>query len=256
MGWPESSPPISPCKHLGARKVSARDLGLFPRFHSPSALVDRDRRRIQAPSKRSCSNRPNPKWRSGGTTRNATDLLIQDWGRNLPSQSSFSSMAGTLRDDWYTPESAIFRRQREFRVSPTTAAGLRQRSSQTGDGAHEHGSYAPSPRRSLEHLDLRTAIHVGAFRPAAAKPVRYGVARTRPRNRVEPKLGAPDQSRPPPHAEDLRQSLAALPIDGGLESDSAPGQLAANRAQFLLRFREAVPFSTAYNRPGARPSPR
>jgi non-heme chloroperoxidase len=168
------------------------------------------------------------------TTGNDTDIYFKDWGEGQP--IVFSHGWPLSADDW--DASMLFFLQHGYRVIAHDRRG-HGRSSQVSDG-HDMDHYADDLAALTEHLDLKSAIHVG-HSTGGGEVVHY-IARHGD-GRV---AKAAILSAVPP----LMVQTDANP--GGLPKsvfDDLQAQLAADRSKFYWDFASG-PFY-GFNRPGA-----
>jgi non-heme chloroperoxidase len=171
------------------------------------------------------------------TTKDGAQIYYKDWGQGQP--MVFSHGWPLSADDW--DAQMLFFLNRGYRVIAHDRRG-HGRSSQTADG-HDMDHYADDLAALTEHLDLRTAIHVG--HSTGGGEVTHYLGR-RGEGRVS--MAALISAVPP-----LMVKTAGNP--SGLPKevfDGLQAQLAANRSQFYRALPEG-PFY-GYNRPGAKPS--
>jgi len=170
------------------------------------------------------------------TTTDAAQIFFKDWGQGQP--IVFHHGWPLSSDDWDTQ--MLFFVQQGYRVVGIDRRG-HGRSSQVADG-HDMDHYAADVAAVVEHLDLRSAVHVG-HSTGGGEATRY-VAR-HSKGRV---AKAVLMSAVPPIMVKTRDNPDGLPMEvfDGLRSG-----LAANRAEFY-RDVAAGPFY-GFNRTGAKP---
>jgi non-heme chloroperoxidase len=172
------------------------------------------------------------------TTKDGVDIFYKDWGKGQP--IVFSHGWPLSADDW-DAQMLCFLNQ-GFRVIAHDRRG-HGRSTQVGDG-HDMDHYADDLAALTQHLDLKTAIHVG-HSTGGGEVVHY-IAR---HGEARVAKAAIIAAVPP-----LMVKTASNP--GGLPKEVFDGfqaQVAGNRAQFYHDI-PAGPFY-GYNRPGSKPAP-
>jgi non-heme chloroperoxidase len=171
------------------------------------------------------------------TTSDGTEIFYKDWGSGEP--IVFSHGWPLSADDWDTH--MLFFLEHGYRVIAHDRRG-HGRSTQTG-GGHDMDHYADDLAALTDHLDLRSAIHVG-HSTGGGEVVRYigrhgetRVSRAALISAVPPLMVQTDAN-----PEGMPKSVF----------DDYQVQLAANRSEFY-RAVASGPFY-GYNRPGAEPS--
>ncbi len=175
------------------------------------------------------------------TAKDGTQIFYKDWGPRDAQPIVFHHGWPLSSDDW--DAQMLFFLGKGYRVVAHDRRG-HGRSSQVGDG-HDMDHYAADVAAVVEHLDLRSAVHVGHSTgggEAARYVARHGKARGRVAKLVL--IGAV-----PPIMVKTPANPGGLPLE---VFDGFRAQLAANRAQFYLDVASG-PFY-GYNRPGAKPS--
>ena len=176
------------------------------------------------------------------TTRDNVDIYYKDWGPKQAQPIVFHHGWPLSSDDW--DAQLLFFLEHGYRVVAHDRRG-HGRSSQVSDG-HDMDHYAADAAAVTEHLDLRSAVHVG-HSTGGGEALHY-VARHGQRQGRVAKLvliGAV-----PPIMVKTPANPGGLPIE---VFDGLRRQLAANRAQFYLELASG-PFY-GFNRPGAQASP-
>jgi non-heme chloroperoxidase len=171
-------------------------------------------------------------------TRDGIEIFYKDWGTGQP--IVFSHGWPLSADDWDTQ--MLFFLNKGYRVIAHDRRG-HGRSTQTADG-HDMDHYADDLAALTQHLDLKTAIHVG-HSTGGGEVIHY-LARHGESRAAKAVLIA---AVPP-----LMVKTAANP--GGLPKevfDEFQTQVATNRTQFYYDV-PAGPFY-GYNRPGATAKP-
>jgi non-heme chloroperoxidase len=170
------------------------------------------------------------------TTKDGIQIYYKDWGTGPA--IVFSHGWPLSSDDW--DAQMMFFLSHGYRVIAADRRG-HGRSTQVGDG-HDMDHYADDLAAVVEHLGLKTAIHVG-HSTGGGEVTRY-VAK---HGESHVSAAVLISSVPP-----LMVQTAANP--GGLPKsvfDGFQAQVATNRAQFYIDL-PAGPFY-GYNRPGAKP---
>jgi non-heme chloroperoxidase len=170
------------------------------------------------------------------TTKDGTEIFYKDWGKGQP--IVFSHGWPLSSDDW--DAQMLFFLHHGFRVIAHDRRG-HGRSSQVSDG-HDMDHYAADASAVVEHLNLRSAVHIG-HSTGGGEVAHYVARHGQPQGRVA-KMVLISAVTP------LMLKTAANP--GGLPIEVFDGlrrALAANRAQFYIDLASG-PFY-GFNRPGA-----
>jgi len=172
-------------------------------------------------------------------SKDGTQIYFKDWGPRNAQPIVFHHGWPLSADDW--DAQMLFFLGKGYRVIAHDRRG-HGRSGQVSDG-HDMDHYAADVNGVVEHLDLRSAIHVGHSTgggEAAHYVARHGKGRVARLVLI---------SAVPPIMVKSPANPGGLPLE---VFDGLRQQLAANRAQFYLDF-AAGPFY-GFNRPGARVS--
>jgi non-heme chloroperoxidase len=172
-------------------------------------------------------------------TADGTQIFYKDWGSKKAQPIVFHHGWPLSSDDWDTQ--LLYFVEKGYRVVAHDRRG-HGRSSQVSDG-HDMDHYAADVAAVVEHLDLRSAIHVG-HSTGGGEVTRYVARHGKGRVAKLVLIGAV-----PPLMLQTASNPGGLPID---VFDGLRKQLAANRAQFYLDLASG-PFY-GYNRPGAHVS--
>jgi non-heme chloroperoxidase len=173
------------------------------------------------------------------TTQDGTQIYYKDWGARNARPLMFHHGWPLCADDW--DAQMLYFIARGYRVVAHDRRG-HGRSSQVSDG-HDMDHYAADAAAVVEHLDLRSAIHIG-HSTGGGEATRYVARHGKGRVAKLVLIGAV-----PP----IMVKTPANP--GGLAPEVFDGlrqQLAENRAQFYLNF-AGGPFY-GFNRAGANVS--
>ena len=173
------------------------------------------------------------------TTRDGVQLFYKDWGPKSAQPIVFHHGWPLSGDDW--DNQMLFFLGKGFRVIAHDRRG-HGRSSQVSEG-HDMDHYAADVAAIVEHLDLRSAIHVG-HSTGGGEATRY-VAR-HGKGRVAKLILI---SAVPPLMLKTPANPSGLPIEA---FDSLRKELASNRSQFYLDFASGPFFG--FNRPNSKPS--
>ena len=172
------------------------------------------------------------------TTQDGVEIFYKDWGRRNAQPIVFHHGWPLSADDW--DAQMLYFVDRGYRVVAHDRRG-HGRSAQISDG-HDMDHYAADVAAVAEHLELRSAVHIG-HSTGGGEAARYVAQYGQDRNRV---AGLVLIGAVPP----LMLKTPANPNGTPLEVfDGLRSALAANRAQFYLDFASG-PFY-GYNRPGA-----
>ena len=175
------------------------------------------------------------------TTQDGVEIFYKDWGRRNAQPIVFHHGWPLSGDDW--DAQMLYFVDRGYRVVAHDRRG-HGRSAQVSDG-HDMDHYAADVAAVAEHLELRSAVHIG-HSTGGGEAARYVAQYGQDRNRV---AGLVLIGAVPP----LMLKTPANPNGTPLEVfDGLRSALAANRAQFYRDFASG-PFY-GYNRPGAKPS--
>jgi non-heme chloroperoxidase len=175
------------------------------------------------------------------TTQDGVEIFYKDWGRRNAQPIVFHHGWPLSGDDW--DAQMLYFVDRGYRVVAHDRRG-HGRSAQISDG-HDMDHYAADVAAVAEHLELRSAVHIG-HSTGGGEAARYVAQYGQDRNRV---AGLVLIGAVPP----LMLKTPANPNGTPLEVfDGLRSALAANRAQFYRDFASG-PFY-GYNRPGAKPS--
>ncbi|WP_093235610.1 alpha/beta hydrolase [Sinorhizobium sp. NFACC03] len=172
------------------------------------------------------------------TTKDDVELFYKDWGPRDAQPIVFHHGWPLSADDWDTQ--MLYFLAQGYRVVAHDRRG-HGRSAQVSDG-HDMDRYAADVAAVVEHLDLRTAVHIG-HSTGGGEAAHYVAQYGQPRGRVAKLvlIGAV-----PPIMVKTPANPGGLPIE---VFDGFRQQLAANRAQFYLDVASGPFYS--YNRPGA-----
>ena len=173
------------------------------------------------------------------TTKDGVEIFYKDWGRRNAQPIVFHHGWPLSADDWDTQ--MLYFVDKGYRVIAIDRRG-HGRSTQVTDG-HDMDHYAADAAAVIDHLDLRSAVHIG-HSTGGGEATRYIAQYGQKRDRVAKLvlIGAV-----PPIMMKTTANPGGLPIE---VFDGLRQQLAANRAQFYLDFASG-PFY-GYNRPGAK----
>jgi non-heme chloroperoxidase len=183
----------------------------------------------------------NPMPGSTITTKDGVEIFYKDWGPQNAQPLVFHHGWPLSADDW--DAQVLYFLDQGYRVVAHDRRG-HGRSSQVWDG-HDMDHYAADVAAVVEHLDLRSAVHIGHSTgggEAAHYVARHGQSQGRVAKLVM--IGAV-----PPIMVKTPGNPGGLPI---AVFDEFRTQLAANRAQFYLDVASG-PFY-GFNRPGANVS--
>ena len=175
------------------------------------------------------------------TTKDGTQIFYKDWGPKSAQPIVFHHGWPLSADDW--DAQMLFFLAHGYRVVAHDRRG-HGRSSQVDTG-HDMDHYASDASAVAEHLDLRSAIHVG-HSTGGGEVARYVARYGEPQGRVDKAVLI---SAIPPLMVKTEKNPGGTPIEvfEGLRNG-----LAANRTQFYLDVASG-PFY-GFNRPGAKPS--
>jgi non-heme chloroperoxidase len=172
------------------------------------------------------------------TTEDGTQIFYKDWGDKAAQPIVFHHGWPLSSDEWDVQ--MLFFLEQGFRVVAHDRRG-HGRSSQTDIGT-DMDTYAADVAALTDHLDLKSAIHIG-HSTGGGEATRY-VSRAKSGRVAKAVLvGAI-----PPIMIQTSSNLGGLPIS---VFDDMRRTLAANRAQFYLDLASG-PFY-GFNRPGAKP---
>jgi non-heme chloroperoxidase len=173
------------------------------------------------------------------TTKDGVEIFYKDWGRRNAQPIVFHHGWPLSADDWDTQ--MLYFVDKGYRVIAIDRRG-HGRSTQVSDG-HDMDHYAADAAAVIDHLDLRSAVHIG-HSTGGGEATRYVAQYGQKRDRVAKLvlIGAV-----PPIMVKTTANPGGLPIE---VLDGLRQQLAANRAQFYFDFASG-PFY-GYNRPGAK----
>jgi non-heme chloroperoxidase len=175
------------------------------------------------------------------TTKDGVQIFYKDWGPKNAQPIAFHHGWPLSSDDW--DAQMLFFLAQGFRVVAHDRRG-HGRSSQVSDG-HDMDHYAADASAVAEHLNLKSAIHVG-HSTGGGEVARYVAKFGQPQGRVAKAVLV---SSVPPLMVKTENNPGGTPID---VFDGFRAALAANRAQFFLDV-PAGPFY-GFNRPGAKVS--
>ncbi len=172
------------------------------------------------------------------TTKDDVEIFYKDWGPRDAQPIVFHHGWPLSADDWDTQ--MLYFLAQGYRVVAHDRRG-HGRSAQVSDG-HDMDHYAADVAAVVEHLDLRTAVHIG-HSTGGGEAAHYVAQYGQPQGRVAKLvlIGAV-----PPIMVKTPANPGGLPIE---VFDGFRQQLAANRAQFYLDVASGPFYS--YNRPGA-----
>ncbi len=176
------------------------------------------------------------------STKDGTEIYYKDWGPKNAQPIFFHHGWPLSADDWDTQ--LLYFLGKGYRVIAHDRRG-HGRSSQVSDG-HDMDHYAADVAALVEHLDLRSAVHVG-HSTGGGEATHY-VAQHGQRDGRVAKLvliGAV-----PPIVVRTPANPGGLPME---VFDGLRAALAGNRAQFYLDFASG-PFY-GFNRPGVKAIP-
>ena len=171
------------------------------------------------------------------TTKDGTQIYFKDWGAKTAQPIVFHHGWPLSADDW--DNQMLYFVGKGFRVVAHDRRG-HGRSSQVSDG-HDMDHYAADTAAVVEHLDLRSAVHIG-HSTGGGQATRYVARHGKGRVAKLVLIGAV-----PPIMLKTPANPGGLPLD---VFDGFRRQLAANRAQFYLDIASGPFYS--YNRPGAK----
>lgn len=157
------------------------------------------------------------------TTEDGTEIFYKDWGPREAQPLVFHHGWPLSADDW--DGQMLFFLAQGFRVVAHDRRG-HGRSSQVSDG-HDMDHYAADASAVAEHLDLRSAIHIG-HSTGGGQVARYVARFGEPQGRVAKAVLI---SAVPPLMVKTDKNPGGTPID---VFDDFRAELAANRAQFYL----------------------
>ena len=176
------------------------------------------------------------------TTKDGTSIFYKDWGSKTAQPIVFHHGWPLSADDW--DNQMLYFVGKGYRVIAHDRRG-HGRSAQASDG-HDMDHYAADVAAVVEHLDLRSAVHIG-HSTGGGEAVHYVAQYGQRPGRVAKLvlIGAV-----PPIMVKTPANPGGLPIE---VFDGLRKELAANRAQFYLDF-AGGPFYS-FNRSGAKPIP-
>ena len=175
------------------------------------------------------------------TTKDGVEIFYKDWGPKDAQPIHFHHGWPLSADDW--DNQMLFFLNEGYRVIAHDRRG-HGRSEQVSEG-HDMDHYAADASAVVEHLDLKSSIHIG-HSTGGGQVARYIAQYGQPQGRVA--KGVLVSAVPP-----LMVKTDANPDGTPIEVfDGFRAALAANRAQFFLDV-PAGPFY-GYNRPGSEPS--
>jgi non-heme chloroperoxidase len=174
------------------------------------------------------------------TTRDGVDIFYKDWGPRDAQPLMFHHGWPLSSDDW--DAQLLYFLGNGYRVIAHDRRG-HGRSSQVSDG-HDMDHYAADAAAVVEHLDLRSAVHIG-HSTGGGEVARYVARHGQPQGRVAKMVLI---SAVPPIMVKTASNPGGLPIE---VFDDFRRQLAANRSQFYLDVASG-PFY-GFNRPGTKP---
>jgi non-heme chloroperoxidase len=169
------------------------------------------------------------------TTKDGTEIFYKDWGPKDAQPIVFHHGWPLSADDW--DAQMLFFLGKGYRVVAHDRRG-HGRSAQVSDG-HDMDHYAADVAAVIEHLDLRSTIHVG-HSTGGGEAVRYVARHGKGRAAKLVIIGAV-----PPIMVKTAANPGGLPIE---VLDGLRNSLATNRAQFYIDF-PSSPFY-GFNRPG------
>jgi non-heme chloroperoxidase len=173
------------------------------------------------------------------TTKDGTTIFYKDWGPKDAQPIVFHHGWPLSSDDW--DAQMLFFLASGYRVVAHDRRG-HGRSSQSATG-HDMDHYASDASGVVEHLDLKSAIHIG-HSTGGGEVVRYVAKYGQPKGRVAKAVLI---AAVPPLMVKTEKNSGGTPID---VFDGFRKALAANRAQFFLDV-PSGPFY-GFNRPGAK----
>jgi non-heme chloroperoxidase len=173
------------------------------------------------------------------TSKDGVQIFYKDWGPKTAQPIVFHHGWPLSSDDWDTQ--MLYFVGKGYRVISHDRRG-HGRSSQVSDG-HDMDHYAADVAAVVEHLDLRSAIHIG-HSTGGGEATRYVARHGKGRVAKLVLIGAV-----PPLMLKTSANPGGLPIE---VFDGLRKELAANRSSFYIEFASG-PFY-GYNRPGAKPS--
>lgn len=173
------------------------------------------------------------------TSKDGVQIFYKDWGPKSAQPIVFHHGWPLSSDDWDTQ--MLYFVGKGYRVIAHDRRG-HGRSSQVSDG-HDMDHYAADVAAVVEHLDLRSAIHIG-HSTGGGEATRYVARHGKGRVAKLVLIGAV-----PPLMLKTSANPGGLPIE---VFDGLRKELAANRSSFYIEFASG-PFY-GYNRPGAKPS--
>ncbi len=175
------------------------------------------------------------------TTKDGVDIFYKDWGPKTAQPIVFHHGWPLSADDW--DNQMLFFVNKGYRVVAHDRRG-HGRSTQVSDG-HDMDHYAADASAVAEHLDLRSAVHIG-HSTGGGEVARYVARYGQPQGRVAKMVLV---SSVPPLMLKTPSNPEGTPIE---VLNSFRDALAANRAQFYIDV-AAGPFY-GFNRPGAKVS--
>jgi non-heme chloroperoxidase len=175
------------------------------------------------------------------TTKDGVEIFYKDWGPKNAQPLVFHHGWPLSADDWDTQ--MLYFVDEGYRVIAHDRRG-HGRSAQVSD-RHDMDHYAADAAAVVEHLDLRSAVHIG-HSTGGGEATRYVAQHGQRQGRVAKLvlIGAV-----PPIMVKTAANPGGLPIE---VFDDLRRQLAANRSQFYVDL-PTGPFYS-FNRPGAEPS--
>jgi non-heme chloroperoxidase len=175
------------------------------------------------------------------TTKDGVEIFYKDWGPQNAQPLVFHHGWPLSADDWDTQ--MLYFVDEGYRVIAHDRRG-HGRSAQVSDH-HDMDHYAADAAAVVEHLDLRSAVHIG-HSTGGGEATRYVAQHGQRQGRVAKLvlIGAV-----PPIMVKTAANPGGLPIE---VFDDLRRQLAANRSQFYVDL-PTGPFYS-FNRPGAEPS--
>jgi non-heme chloroperoxidase len=174
------------------------------------------------------------------TTKDGTGIFYKDWGPKDAQPIVFHHGWPLCADDW--DAQMLFFLGKGYRVVAHDRRG-HGRSAQVSDG-HDMDHYAADVAAVIEHLGLRSTIHIG-HSTGGGEAVRYVARHGKERVAKLVIIGAV-----PPIMVKTVANPGGLPIE---VLDGLRHSLATNRAQFYIDF-PSGPFY-GFNRPGAEAVP-
>ena len=175
------------------------------------------------------------------TTKDGVEIFYKDWGPKNAQPLVFHHGWPLSADDWDTQ--MLYFVDEGYRVIAHDRRG-HGRSAQVAD-CHDMDHYAADTAAVVEHLDLRSAVHIG-HSTGGGEATRYVAQHGQRQGRVAKLvlIGAV-----PPIMVKTAANPGGLPIE---VFNDLRRQLAASRSQFYLDL-PTGPFY-GFNRPGAEPS--